>query len=84
MFCILGLNTLLFLHTGFVMKDCITCCRPFRTYIPCRDTVMSDGSSFFYSTPQDECPGCDQSNWGWRWNLDLFPELDDKNGEEKL
>ena len=38
------------------MKNCITCSQPFRTYIPGIDTVMPDGSSFFYSVPQDECP----------------------------
>ena len=60
------------------MKEYVTCCQPFRTYVPGIDTIMPDGSSFFYSTPQDECPACDGGNWGWQWNQDLFPEFAEK------
>ena len=40
---------------------CITCSEPFLTYVPGVDTVMPDGASFFYSSPQDECPACSNS-----------------------
>lgn len=60
------------------MQDCTECQRPFRTYIPGKDTLMPDGSSFFYSYPQDVCPSCDRANWGWQWNKDLFPEFADR------
>ena len=59
------------------MKDCSECHRSFRTYVPGEDTLMPDGSSFFYTHPQNECPACDEENWGWRWNIDLFPEFGD-------
>ena len=57
---------------------CITCTEPFRTYIPGVDTTMPDGTSFFYSDPQDECPACDIANWGWQWNTNLFPQFAEK------
>ena len=57
------------------MKECVNCSEMFRTYLPGVDTTMPDGSSIYYSDPQNECPACDVSNWGWRWNTDLFPEF---------
>ena len=38
---------------------------------------MPDGTTLFYFVPQDECPACDVSNWGWQWNMDLFPQFAD-------
>ena len=58
-----------------MIKECIMCGKRFRTYLPEVDTVMPDGASFFYSEPQTECPECDQFNWGWQWNTDLFPQF---------
>ena len=63
---------------GFVMKNCSECQEAFRTYVPGVDTLMPDGTSFFYSSPQNLCPGCDPSNWGWQWNQDLFPQFADR------
>jgi hypothetical protein len=36
---------------------------------------MADGTSFCYRDPQNECPECDKNNWGWYWNIDLFPQF---------
>ena len=55
-----------------VIQQCI---ESFCTYKPGVDTVMSDGTTFFNSIAQDECPACDAANWGWQWNQDLFPQF---------
>ena len=61
------------------MQDCTECQQAFRTSVPGVDTVMPDGSSFFNSSPQHLCPRCDESQWGWHWNKDLFPDVADQN-----
>ena len=60
-----------------VIEHCITCAEPFRTYVVGKDTIMPDGTTLFYYVPQDECLACDISNWGWQWNMDLFPQFAD-------
>ena len=66
-------------HMFFVCRTrlctSISCGQQFRTYVAGVDTIMPDGASFFYSQPQDECPECDKDNWGWQWNIDLFPQF---------
>ena len=71
------LNYLCLFHAECILQDCSGCGQQFRTYVPGKDTLMPDGSSFFYSSPQTECPVCDTANWGWQWNKDLFPEFAD-------
>ena len=64
-------------ETEAVILPCKSCSRPFRTYVPMTDCLMPDGTTFFYSEPQDECPCCDINQWGSHWNKDLFPEISD-------
>jgi hypothetical protein len=58
-----------------VIKHCIICSEPFRTYVAGKDTVVP---AIFYSVPQEECPACYFANWGWQWNVDLFPQFADR------
>ena len=57
------------------MKECTMCSENFCTYVTGVDTTMPDGASVFYSSPQEDCPACDDSHWGLHWNKDLFPFL---------
>jgi hypothetical protein len=63
------------LETEPVIQNCISCSKPYRTYIPNTNCTMVDGTSFCYRDPQNECPECDENNWGWYWNIDLFPQF---------
>ena len=62
-----------------MIEHCIKCSEPFRTYVTGKDTVMPDGTSVFYSVPQEECPLCDVAHWGWQWNKDLLPQFENKD-----
>ena len=66
-------------ETEAVILPCKTCSLPFRTYyVPGTNCLMPDGTTLYYSEPQDECPCCDITQWGAHWNKELFPQLDDQ------
>ena len=59
-------------ETEAVILPCKTCSLPFRTYVPVTNCLMPDGTTFYYSEPQDECPCCDITQWGAHWKTIYF------------
>ena len=56
------------IETEAIVQPCKTCSQPFCTYISGTNFVMPDGTSLFYSNPQQGCPCCDINQWGAQWN----------------
>ena len=52
-----------------------SCGKDFYTYIPNTNCLIPDGSSPFYQEPQLLCPLCDDHEFGWWYNVDVFPEF---------
>ena len=66
---------LLTVSTKAKVASCQGCGKNFYTYIPDTNCLMPDGSSLFYQEPQLLCPLCDDHEFGWWYNVDLFPEF---------
>ncbi len=62
-------------YTDPVVNLCLTCHRPFRTYIPGTHCRLPDGGIVNHYDPQLDCPICDPGGFGVFMNFDLFPEL---------
>ena len=58
-----------------MIKVCVACQRPYRTYVPNTICTLPDRGSVFYKDPQIECPLCDPTGYGEFMNKDLFLEL---------
>lgn len=59
-----------------VIQPCITCNRPFRTYVPDTNCHLPGGGIVTYQEPRLECPICDTHGYGGFMNQDLFPEYE--------
>ena len=62
-------------HTEPEIKNCMTCDRPFWTYVPDSHCHLPDGGIVCYRDPQYERPFSDGNAFGTFMNFDLFPEL---------
>ena len=54
------------------------CGRQFYNFIPDTLCTMPDGTVVYYQQPQVLCPLCDDYEWGWQFNISLFPEFEDR------
>lgn len=54
------------------------CGRQFYSYIPDTLCTMPNGTIVYYQQPQVLCPLCDDYEWGWQFNVSLFPEFKDR------
>lgn len=63
--------------TKAVISMC-PCGRQFYNFIPDTLCTMPNGTIVFYQQPQVLCPLCDDYEWGWQYNVSLFPEFKDR------